>query len=76
MTTKVNLGRTPFVTAESCDEGATWSEMRIIEDDPDCGYCYPAVFFTDDGAMLLAYCAGGPADGLCLARLNIRKIAL
>ncbi len=75
-TTKVNLGRTPFVFALSRDEGATWSKPRVIEDDPQCGYCYPAVFFTGDGAMLLAYCAGGPEDGLCLARLTIKKIAL
>lgn len=75
-TTKVNLGRTPFVFAESRDEGATWSEYRVIEDDPEHGYCYPAVFFTRDGAMLIAYCAGGPQDGLCLARLSIRKIPL
>lgn len=75
-TTRVNLGRTPFVWAESADEGATWSECRVIEDDPAHGYCYPAVFFTSDRAMLVAYCAGGPEDGLCLARISIRKIAL
>lgn len=74
--TRVNLGRTPFIFAQSLDEGATWSEAHIIEDDPEHGYCYPAVFFTNDGAMLVAYCAGGPQDGLCLARLNIKKIAL
>jgi len=75
-TTKVNLGRTPFVFAQSTDEGTAWSEPRVIEDHPEHGYCYPAVFFPRDGAMLLAYCAGGLEDGLCLARLTIKKIAL
>ena len=72
--TKAGWGRTPFVMAESTDEGASWSEPEIIESDPECGYCYPAVFFTEDHALLLAYCAGGPEDGSCLSRLAITKI--
>ena len=68
--------RTPFVWAVSSDDGVTWGEQHVIEDDPDHGYCYPAVFFTADNAMLVGYCAGGPADGICLARLTIKKIAL
>ncbi len=69
-------GRTPLVWAVSRDEGETWSEPKLIEGDPEAGYCYPAVFFTKDQGMLVAYCAGGPADGICLARLTIKKIAL
>lgn len=69
-------GRTPFVYAISKDNGATWSEPYIIEDDPENGYCYPAVFFTKDGSMLVAYCSGGPKDHICLARLSIQKIVL
>lgn len=75
-TTAVNLGRTPFVYAVSHDDGKTFGAQKIIEDDPTHGYCYPAVFFTKDRAMLVAYCAGGEEDGLCLARLSIKKIAL
>ncbi len=69
-------GRTPLVWAVSNDEGETWSEPKLIEGDPGVGYCYPAVFFTKDQGMLVAYCAGGPTDGDCLARLTIKKIAL
>ena len=69
-------GRTPLVYATSDDDGITWSPMRPIEDDPRHGYCYPAAFFTRDGAMLVAYCAGGVEDGSCLARLTIQKIPL
>ena len=69
-------GRTPLVWAVSRDDGTTWSEPKVIEGDPEHGYCYPALFFTADGAMLAAYCSGGPEDGICLARLTIRKIAI
>lgn len=73
---KAGWGRTPIVWAVSRDDGATWSEERVIADDPEHGYCYPAMFFTDDGAMLTAYCSGGPEDGICLARLTIMKIPI
>lgn len=69
-------GRTPLVCAVSHDDGATWADPVVIEDDPQHGYCYPAPFFTNDGCMLLSYCAGGPDDGICLARLTIRKFPL
>lgn len=71
-----SMGRTPLVYAMSHDEGASWSDCRIIEDDPACGYCYPSVFFTQDGAMLIAYCSGGPQDGGCLAKLSVMKVPL
>jgi hypothetical protein len=48
----------------------------VIEDDKDRGYCYPAMFFTKDGAMLCAYCRGGKEETQCLARLGIMKIGL
>jgi hypothetical protein len=69
-------GRTPLVYATSRDDGINWSDMRVIEDDPNHGYCYPAPFFANDGTLLLAYCAGGIEDGSCLARLTIMKIPL
>lgn len=74
--TRAGWGRTPIVYAISKDNGATWGEQRVIEDDPDCGYCYPSVFFTNDGAMLVSYCAGGPDDHICLARLTMKKLYL
>ncbi len=67
-------GRTPIVFSESGDNGETWSRPVVIEGKEEYGYCYPAVFFTNDGAFLTAYCAGGPEDGICLARLTISKI--
>ena len=73
-TSRAGWGRTPMVWAVSKDDGRTWSDQKIIEDHPEHGYCYPALFFTNDTAMLVAYCAGGPADGACLARLSIQKV--
>ena len=75
-TSKAGWGRTPIVWAVSHDDGVTWSENHTIEDDPEHGYCYPAIFFTKDGGMLVAYCSGGQEDGICLARLTIKKIAI
>ena len=74
-TNSVSCGRTPIVYAVSDDDGNTWSEYTILEDDPERGYCYPAIFFTED-AMLVAYSAGGPTDGNWISRLNIKKVAL
>ncbi len=75
-TSKAGWGRTPIVWAVSHDDGDTWSENHIIEDGPENGYCYPAIFFTKDGAMLVSYCSGGPEDGICLAKQTIMKIAI
>ena len=69
----ITAGRTPLVLSASID-GLTYGEPVVLEDDPERGFCYPAVFFTDPDTFLLAYCAGNAADGNCLARLRIRKI--
>lgn len=69
------MGRTPLVIAVSADEGKTWSEPLVLEDAPDHGYCYPALHFEQDYA-LVAYCAGAPEDECCLNRLVIRRIEL
>ena len=72
----VSWGRTPLVIRKSTDWGKTWGELHIIEDDPNRGYCYPAMFLTNDGHMLCAYCRGGEEDGCCLFRSGIAKIEL
>ena len=70
-------GRTPLVYAVSRDEAVSWSAPITIEDDPECGYCYPALFFSGDGNMLVSYCAGKvPEDVHCLTRTTIAEIEL
>lgn len=75
-TNSVSCGRTPIVYASSEDDGVTWSEYTVLEDDEERGYCYPAMFFTEDDAMLVAYSAGGPSDGDWISRLNMKKVAM
>lgn len=66
-------GRTPLVLALSRDNGLSFAPQLTLEDGPENGYCYCAIHPVEDG-LLLAYCAGGPEDGSCLARLRIRKV--
>jgi hypothetical protein len=66
-------GRTPLVYALSCDEGQVFSPPIAIETDENSGFCYVAIHETSSG-ILLAYCAGGPGDGINLTRLRIRKL--
>ena len=71
----ISAGRTPLVIAES-ENGVDFSAPVVLENDPTHGYCYPAICFTGDKEMLLSYCSGGAADGMCLTRTTIRKIVL
>ena len=69
-------GRTPLVIRKSNDDGKTWGDCYVIEDDEDRGFCYPTMYFTADGSLLAAYCRGGSEDAFCLTRLGIRKMQL
>ena len=69
-------GRTPLAIRKSLDDGKTWGELNIIEGDPECGYCYAAMFFTNDNQMLISYGRGGHGEDSCLAHMGILKIDL
>jgi hypothetical protein len=69
-------GRTPLVIRKSTDGGKTFGPLNVIEDDPDRGYSYPALFQTADGRLLVAYCRGDAADGNNLCRLGIAEIEM
>lgn len=76
VTERHTWGRTPLVGAISKDDGRTWGGHFAVECDEDRGgYCYTAIHATSD-SLLLAYCAGEAEDGICLARLKVRKIPL
>ncbi len=68
--------RSPMVLRKSMDEGKTWGPLNVVGDDPDRGYSYPAMFFTEDGCMLLGHCRGSGAEGNNLCTLGIAKIDL
>lgn len=59
------------------DDGRTWLAARDIETDPDRGFCYTAIHFTDD-AVLLAYCCGGGKRAVlqdaCIRRLPLESL--
>ncbi len=71
----ISWGRTPLAIAQSPD-GIHFSKPVFIEDDPTKGYCYPAMEFSDDKTILLAYCSGGKEEGCCLDKTSIRKLIL
>lgn len=73
-TANSSWGRTPLAMALSDDEGKTWKNARLIEDDPRRGFCYTAIHFTKE-AMLLAYCSGGVKGGV-LQDLTVRRVGL
>lgn len=68
--------RTPLVIARSTDNGQSWHDHRMLESEPDHGYCYIAMLFTDDNALLLGYCCGGGKGVCCLQDLRLRRIEL
>ena len=69
-------GRTPFVIRKSEDEGKTFGVLNVIEDDETRGYSYPALFKTNDGRLLVAYCRGDASDGCQLCRIGISEIEI
>lgn len=73
----INLGRTPLVWAELSGDSLRFDKINVIEGDPACGYSNPAVFFTKDGEMLLAYNSGCAEDnGSCMSKLTIAKVKI
>jgi len=67
-------GRTPLVSAISSDDGWSWGRHRLLEGDPERGFCYVAIHFVDGESVLLGYCAGGKATGSVLNLLRMRRI--
>jgi sialidase-1 len=62
--------RTPLTAAISRDDGQSWQNLKNLESDSDGFFCYTAVEFSGDHA-LLAYCAGrnGLPGGLLATKL-------
>ncbi|MFO7975661.1 MAG: sialidase family protein [Candidatus Hydrogenedentota bacterium] len=64
--------RTPFAAAISRDEGQTWENVRLLENDPNGWYCYTALEFVGDFA-LVGHCAGNPTVGR-LSRTQVLRV--
>jgi len=54
--------RTPFTVAISRDDGQTWENTKVLEDDPDGWYCYTAIVFRGN-RVLLGHVAGDRDEG-------------
>ena len=67
--------RTPLCSATSHGNGATWQSIKTLESAANGWYCYTAMEFTADNAVLLGYCAGDNQVG-GLNRLRITRIPL
>lgn len=70
-------GRTPLSLAVSMDDGKTWGAATDVETDPNRGFCYTAIHFTEDD-VLLAYCCGGgrtkSLQDLCIRRMTLKDL--
>jgi len=67
-------GRTPLVLARSADNGKTWFGHTVLENDPDKGFAYTAMFFDGDYLFLAYCCGGGDASPNMLQDLKIRVV--
>ncbi len=67
-------GRTPIVIRKSLDGGKTWGALNTIAADKERGYCYPAIFKTNDNHLLIGMCMGNKTDGNTLCRLGIFRL--
>lgn len=61
--------RTPLNIAVSKDDGKTWINNKILENDPNGSYCYTAIHFTDKD-VLLGYFDWSTA-GVTIKRISI-----
>ena len=52
-----NGWRSPLASALSSDDGRTWHDAKMIEDDENGWFCYTAIEPLADGTVMLGYCA-------------------
>lgn len=74
---QTSWGRTPLVAAISDNEGKTWKHHKLLESDPRRGYCYAAIHFAGDAALLAYNCGGvggGVLQDMCIRRLTLEYL--
>ena len=65
-------GRTPLVCAVSDNDGKSFDRVFFLEDDPENGYCYPAIFDGGEYALIAYYHSDNTE--IPLNSLRIKKI--
>ncbi len=66
-------GRTPLVCAVSDNDGEDFPRIYFLEDDPENGYCYPAIFDGGNYALIAYYHSDNTE--IPLNSLKIKKIS-
>lgn len=66
-------GRTPLVCAVSDNDAKSFDRIYYLEDDPENGYCYPAIFDGADYALIAYYHSDNTA--IPLNSLRIKKVS-
>jgi sialidase-1 len=66
----VDQKRTPLNIAISKDDGKTWINNRVLENDPKGSYCYTAIHFTDQNDLLIGYFDWSTV-GVTIKKINI-----
>jgi sialidase-1 len=69
----ISWGRTPLALAISRDCGKNWNRSLLLEDAPDHGFCYPAIYFGFD-ALLVSYNAGGASSRNPLDTQQVKRL--
>ena len=68
------MDRRPLVLARSYDNGKSWCEHQLLENEPHHGYCYTSMHFHHD-KLIIAYCCGlHKDDHKCLMDSRIRVL--
>ena len=73
VSTKTQGERTPFNVAVSRDDGATWENVKTLENDPDGWYCYTAIHFAGEH-VVLPHCADNLKTGKALATTQVTRL--
>lgn len=66
---KLSKLRLPLNVAISKDEGVSWQNIKIIDNNPEGWFCYTAMQFIDNSVML-GYCAGTKSAHLTVSHLT------
>ena len=71
-------GRTPLVCAVSENDGVNFNRIFALEDDPDNGYCYPAIIEGDDYFLVSYYHSNNsdsPLTSCKIIKINYSELA-
>jgi len=69
----VDQKRTPLNIAISKDDGKSWINNRVLENDPEGSYCYTAIHFTDRNNLLIGY-FNWSTVGVTIRKIKIARL--